>query len=65
VEAVSEPVTEYGQQFKGGGYQTWNTEPYIEKIYPLADRIEDELQNGKVYRRRIIVVEDWTEVDEP
>lgn len=58
-------VTEYGERMGGGGYQTWNTEPYIEKIYPLAEKIEAHRKHGKVYRRRIIVVEDWAEVDAP
>lgn len=49
----------------GSGYQLWNTEPYIERVAPLAERIQLAHQNGKVYRRRIIVVEDWTEVDAP
>lgn len=65
VEVGDGVVTEYGQELKGGGYQTWNTEPYIEKIYPLAEKIKNERRHGKVYRRRIIVVEDWTEVDAP
>jgi len=47
----------------GGGYHVWNTEPYIEEIYPLAQKIKaGQRFGGKVYRRRVIVVEDWTEV---
>lgn len=39
------------------------TEPYIEEIYPLAQKIEHgQRSGGKVYRRRVIVVEDWAEV---
>lgn len=62
---MSEIITEYGEELTSGGYQTWNTEPYIEKIYPLAEKIEAHRKHGKVYRRRIIVVENWTEVDGP
>jgi hypothetical protein len=65
-EVVTGITTEYGQQFKGGGYDLWNTAPYVERVYPVAERIKDERRNGgKVYRRRVIVVEDWTEVAEP
>ena len=55
-------VTEYAYQMSDGGHQIWNTAPYIEKIYPLAERIKAEVQNGKVYRRRIVVVEEWAEI---
>jgi hypothetical protein len=58
-------VDEYGELLSSGGYQTWNTEPYIERIYPLAEKIRAHRRRGKVYRRRIIVIEDWTEVDAP
>jgi hypothetical protein len=60
---AAEPVTEHAHQMSGGGYHVWNTEPYIEKVYPLAQRIEHGQRfGGKVYRRRVIVVEDWAEV---
>jgi hypothetical protein len=60
---AAEPVTEHAHMMSGGGYHVWNTEPYIEKVYPLAQRIEHGQRfGGKVYRRRVIVVEDWAEV---
>jgi hypothetical protein len=56
-------VTEHAQLMSGGGYHVWNTEPCIEEIYPLAQKIKAAQRfGGKVYRRRVIVVEDWTEV---
>lgn len=56
-------VTEHAHMMSGGGYHVWNTEPYIEEVYPLAQRIEHGQRfGGKVYRRRVIVVEDWAEV---
>jgi hypothetical protein len=59
-------TTEYAEQMSGGGFHVWNTEPYIEKIYPLAERIQAGWRfGGKVYRRRIHVLQDWTEVHEP
>jgi len=59
-------VTEHAHQMSGGGYHVWNTEPYIEEIYPLEQRIKaGQRHGGKVYRRQVIVVEDWTEIPSP
>ena len=56
-------VTEHANQMSGGGFHVWNTEPYILEIYPLAEKIRHGQQHGgHVYRRRVIVVEDWEEV---
>jgi hypothetical protein len=60
---MREVVTEHANLMSGGGCHVWNTEPYIEEIYPLALRIgHGQRFGGKVYRRRVIVVEDWAEV---
>jgi hypothetical protein len=67
-EADAEPEirTEYGIRDAGGEYRTLTTTPRLEEIYPLADRIAATRRDyGHVYRRRFILVEDWTEVDEP
>jgi hypothetical protein len=54
---------EYGQLMSGGGFQTFNSDPEIEQIYPMADRIKaGQRFGGKVYRRTIIVLQDWEEV---
>jgi len=59
-------ITEHAHQMSGGGYHVWNTEPYIEEIYPLEQRIKaGQRHGGKVYRRQVIVVEDWTEIPSP
>ena len=56
-------VTEHAHQMSGGGYHVWNTEPYVLRYCPLEQMIEMRQQDGgKVYRRRVIVVEDWTEI---
>ena len=56
-------ITEHAHLMRDGGYHVWNTEPYILEIYPLEEKIAHGQQHGgKVYRRRVIVVEDWTEV---
>jgi hypothetical protein len=52
-------VAEHAIQMSGGGYHIRNQNPGVERVYPLAKWIEDNQQDGKVYRRRIIVVEDW------
>lgn len=60
---AGEPVTEHAQLMSGGGYHVRNPEPYIEKIYPLGEWIKaGQRSGGHVYRRRVIVVDDWEEV---
>lgn len=61
---MDEVVTEYAQQMGSGEYRVrW---PGADKVYPLAEWIADRREDGgKVYRRCIIVVEDWQEVDAP
>ena len=60
---MSGAVTEYGVLYSSGGYLLQNPSPEIEKIYPMAARVADQIRNGgHVYQRRVIVVEDWHEV---
>lgn len=60
VPAPGEIVTEHAVMMSGGGYHVRNSEPYVEEIYPLAKWIASEQRfGGKVYRRKVIVVEDW------
>jgi hypothetical protein len=59
----SEVTTEHAIEMSGGGMQVRNSDPLIEKIYPLAQWIPHyQRDGGKVWTRRVIVVEDWTEV---
>ena len=58
-----EPVTEYGQQMSGGGFHVRVNDPAVDQVYPLADWIKHHV--GNCWRRRVVVVEDWTEVTEP
>lgn len=61
--STDEPITEYGQLMAGGGFHTFNLTPELEAIYPLADRIRaGQMHGGQVYRRRIIVVEEWSKL---
>lgn len=62
--AGSETV-EHAQLFAGGSMLVRNLHPDIERIWPVADWIRDEQRNGsRIYRRRVVVLEDWTEVKE-
>lgn len=60
---MSEVITEHAIQMSGGGMHVRCDDPAVEKVYPLAEWIPDHQQSGgKVWRRRIIVVDDWVEV---
>ena len=60
---MSEPVVEYAQMRSGGGFHVRNSDPEIEDIYPLEQWIKASQRfGGKVYQRRVVVLEDWAEV---
>jgi len=43
-----------------------NDDPEVERIYPLAEWLPAARRfGGHVYRRRIVILEDWEEVTEP
>jgi hypothetical protein len=55
--------TEHALRMSGGSMQVYNDHPDIERIYPVAKQVQhDQRTGGKVYRRRIIVVDDWEEI---
>lgn len=57
------PVVEHAVQMSGGSMHLRNDHPDIERIYPLTQRIPDHQRHGgRVFRRAVIVVEDWAEV---
>lgn len=58
---------EYGDKYRGGSVLVWPTnEPELVRIFPLEDRIKaGQMNGGVVMTRRVIVVEDWTEVPKP
>lgn len=58
-------VTEHATQYSGGSMLVWNERPEILQIFPLAERIAGEQQHGKVWQRKIIVLQGWTEVPKP
>lgn len=58
-------ITEHAQRDAGGSMLVRNPHPDIERIWPVADWIRDQQRmGGKIYRRRIVVLKDWTEVEE-
>lgn len=59
------PIVEYGQQMAGGTFMLWHIDAETETIYPLGKRLFHAMRyGGEVYRRRVIVVEEWAKVDE-
>lgn len=58
-----EPIVEHGLLMRSGGMQVRSDDPEIEDAYPLERWIPNQQKfGGKVYTRKVIVVEDWTEV---
>ena len=56
-----ETTVEHGQLMSGGGFHVRN--PEEEAVYPLALWIKHgQRHGGKIYTRKIIVLEDWEEV---
>ena len=56
-------VTEHAIEMSGGSMQIRADYDGRERVYPLAQWIPDHQRDGgKVYKRRVIVVDDWTEV---
>jgi hypothetical protein len=61
--AMAGDVVEHAIEMSGGSMAVRPGDPELEQVYPLAQWIPHKQEfGGKVYRRRIIVVEDWTEV---
>jgi hypothetical protein len=62
---VAEPtyVTEHAEQFTSGAMLVRNPAAEVERVYPLDQWIKDQQRNGgRIWRRRIQVIEDWVEV---
>jgi hypothetical protein len=58
-------VTEHATEMTSGEMRVRCADPAVQRVYPLAQWIKDQQQERKVYRRRVIVVEDWVEVPKP
>lgn len=54
-------VVEHAEQYTSGAMLV--RYPEIEHVYPLAEWITDQQRHGgRIFKRRVIVVDDWTEV---
>lgn len=59
-------LLEYATAMTDGSRNVWPDDPELDAIYPLAKRVEHGQRNGgRVLRRRIVVIEDWSEVAAP
>lgn len=59
---TAEPIVEHAIMLPGGDMRVRNVHE-IEALYPIAGWISEHQRFGaRVYRRTVIVVEDWTEV---
>lgn len=57
--AAEDEIVEHATRTKGGDMHVM----YEDEDYPIERRIEHVQRfAGRVYRRRILVLEDWTEV---
>ena len=64
--AAGEAHTEYAQLDGNGVFLVWDSGPNAETRFPLAERIRiARSYGGLIFRRRVIVVENWEEVTEP
>jgi hypothetical protein len=56
-------VTEHAIVMSGGSMAVRPNDPEVEQVYPLTEWITHKQRDGgRVYQRRIIIVEDWIEV---
>lgn len=63
---IDKTITEYATEMSGGGMHIRYSDPEIERTNPLGEWIEQRQRRGiQVWRRRVIVMEDWVEVTEP
>jgi hypothetical protein len=54
---------EHAQLFAGGSMLIRNADADVERVYPLAEWIGHETRKGgRIFRRKIVVIEDWSEV---
>ena len=59
-----EVITEHAVRMTSGDVCVRNPHPDIERIYPLGVWIEGQQRSTRVFRRRVIVVEDWVDVSD-
>jgi hypothetical protein len=61
---AGEVVIEHAVLFSDGSMCVRKSHPELERIYPLEQWIDGQVRvnRARVYRRRVIVVDDWVEV---
>lgn len=65
-QTAGEVSTEYAQLDGNGVFLVWDSSPDAESGFPLAERIRlARSYGGLIFRRRVIVAEDWEQVAEP
>lgn len=64
VERRRPEIVEHAILFTDGGMKIRSNSPETERVYPLTEWIKHrhEIDRTTVYRRTVIVVEDWVEV---
>ena len=55
-------VVEHAIMMHGGGMHVRYDGPDMERAYPLQQWIKDNQRHKSVYRRRILVIDDWEQV---
>lgn len=61
---TGEPVTEYSLKMLNT-MQVLPSDTEVEKVYPVAKHLRHSMKyGGQVFRRRLVVIEDWTPVTE-
>lgn len=61
--SVAEPVTEHAERYTSGAMLVRNSASEVERVYPLEQWIPDQqAHGGRIFKRRVIVVEGWTEI---
>lgn len=59
------PVTEYALHMTSGAHQSLPDSFEVDQVYPIGKQIRHHMKfGGRVYKRRYLIVEDWTEVTE-
>lgn len=59
---MSAEVVEYALRLAGGSMEIRSNDSELEEIYPTERWITNQKKHHKVYRRTVIIVEDWQEV---
>jgi hypothetical protein len=61
--SMTDVQVEHAILYSGGSMLVRPNDPGVEAVWPLADWIRAHRRNGgRVYRRRVVVVEDWQEM---